>query len=141
MKTITGNRYLLDTSVLVALIDKSEEAHKLVKKTFEGLSENIFTTEAVLTEALHLLRKEKNAAKLCLDYVINDLLNLVPLDKADLSRIQTLMKKYADVPMDFADATLVVLAEELRISTVLTLDRRGFDTYRIFDSRPFTVLP
>jgi predicted nucleic acid-binding protein len=51
------------------------------------------------------------------------------------------MEKYHDVPMDLADATLVVLAEETNIREVLTLDRRGFDVYRINGRTPFTVFP
>jgi uncharacterized protein len=40
------------------------------------------------------------------------------------------MRKYADTPMDFADATLVLLAEAIGVTKILTLDRRGFSTYR-----------
>lgn len=50
------------------------------------------------------------------------------------------MKKYADVPMDFVDALLVVVAEEHKVHDVLTLDRRGFMTYRVGRER-FCVLP
>ena len=51
------------------------------------------------------------------------------------------MKKYSDTPMDLADATLVVLAEETSIHQVLTLDIRGFSTYRTKDRKAFTRLP
>ena len=51
------------------------------------------------------------------------------------------MEKYADVPMDFADATLVGLAENRGITDVFTLDRRGFETYRINGKKPFIVYP
>ena len=51
------------------------------------------------------------------------------------------MEQYADVPMDFVDALLVALAEERSIDEVLTLDRRGFDTYRIRGRKRFSVLP
>jgi hypothetical protein len=51
------------------------------------------------------------------------------------------MEKYKDVPMDFADATLVVLAEETGIQEVFTLDLRGFSAYRIHGKKGFTVWP
>jgi hypothetical protein len=51
------------------------------------------------------------------------------------------MEKYADLPMDFADATLVTLAEELDTDVVLTTDRRDFDVYRIGEKRRFRLLP
>ena len=52
-----------------------------------------------------------------------------------------LMDRYADTPMDFADATLVLLAQQLGVHEVLTLDRRGFRTYRTDDGRPFQLIP
>ena len=52
-----------------------------------------------------------------------------------------LMERYRDVPMDYTDATLVALAEELDADTVLTLDHRGFSAYRLGRRRPFRLLP
>jgi uncharacterized protein len=57
-----------------------------------------------------------------------------------LSTAARLMAKYADTPMDFADATLVWLAEQRGIDRVLTLDRRGFLTYRFGRSRRFKLV-
>jgi len=51
------------------------------------------------------------------------------------------MEKYKDVPMDFADATLVVLAEETGINEMLTLDSKGFNAYRIHGRKTFTIQP
>ena len=51
------------------------------------------------------------------------------------------MSKYSDTPMDFADATLVLLAEELGVTEILTLDRRGFSTYRTAKRKGFRLLP
>lgn len=51
------------------------------------------------------------------------------------------MEKYRDVPMDFADATLVALAEEMEVEEIFTLDMRGFRTYRIAGKRAFKILP
>jgi hypothetical protein len=51
------------------------------------------------------------------------------------------MEKYKNIPMDFADATLVALAEEAGIDEVLTLDVKGFSAYRINGRNPFKILP
>lgn len=51
------------------------------------------------------------------------------------------METYADTPLDFADATLLLLAEGLGVDDVLTLDRRGFPTYRTRDGRPLRLVP
>ena len=52
----------------------------------------------------------------------------------------TLMRKYGDTPMDFADATLVLLAAQLEVVDILTLDRRGFSTYRTPNGGKFRLV-
>ncbi len=59
---------------------------------------------------------------------------------ADVSRAAALMQRFANLPMDFADATLVVLAERLHATTVFTLDRRDFTVYRV-GRRTLRLLP
>ena len=66
---------------------------------------------------------------------------MIPLSSEILQRTLWLMGKYADVPMDLADATLVALAEQRDSSNILTLDRRGFETYRINGKKPFALYP
>ena len=58
----------------------------------------------------------------------------------DLGRAVARMVRYADTPMDFADATLVLLAETVGSGEILTLDRRGFRTYRWGRNRAFSLL-
>lgn len=65
---------------------------------------------------------------------------IMDLDLASLKRTQTLMAKYRDLPMDLADATLVALAEVLRLRTVFTLDFH-FNAYRVNDRQPLTIVP
>ncbi|HMB54594.1 MAG TPA: VapC toxin family PIN domain ribonuclease, partial [Thermoanaerobaculia bacterium] len=66
---------------------------------------------------------------------------LVPASRVSLGRCRVLMEKYADLPMDYADATLVVLAGELGTGLVLTTDRRDFSVYRLPDGAGFEILP
>ena len=58
----------------------------------------------------------------------------------DLRKTVELMEKYSDIPMDYADATLVLLAEQLNVSDILTLDRRGFTVFRSFRNKPFHLI-
>ena len=51
------------------------------------------------------------------------------------------MEQYAETPMDFADATLVLLADDLDVRRIFTLDRRGFSTYRTRSRKAFQVVP
>lgn len=66
---------------------------------------------------------------------------LVPSSTTSLQRVRKLLDKYADLPMDFADATLVALAEELDCTSAFTTDRADFSVYRIKDRKPFRILP
>ena len=58
-----------------------------------------------------------------------------------LQRVRKLLDKYADLPMDFADATLVALAEELDCTLVFTTDRTDFSVYRVKGRKPFRIVP
>jgi len=99
------------------------------------------TTEAVLTEATHLVGPSWIAQKACLEFLVRGTCALVPTTQESLRRIVPLMEKYRDVPMDYADATLVVLAEDFRSDQIFTLDRRGFSAYRTARGKAFHTLP
>ena len=66
---------------------------------------------------------------------------VLPIDDADLPALEDLMHKYADRPMDFADATLVHLAHRASLSLVFTIDHDDFETYRIDGRRRFRIVP
>lgn len=66
---------------------------------------------------------------------------IIPANKISIQRAQSLMEKYKDIPMDYADATLVALAEEIKSESVFTLDQRGFQTYRWNRNQTFKILP
>jgi hypothetical protein len=131
---------LLDTGPIVALLHAGDAYHRTCRDLFESFSGRFFTTEAVLTEALHLLRRFKRGQKLGLEFFLRGAATLVPQSRESLKRCLQLMERYANVPMDFADATLVALGEDLGIGQVFTIDRRGFDVYRA-GRRAFKVFP
>ena len=79
--------------------------------------------------------------KPALDFIMLGGAELVPLSPALLKRCAALMAKYADSPMDLADATLVALAEERGISCIVTLDRKDFSVYRIGSRKGFIIHP
>jgi uncharacterized protein len=95
----------------------------------------------VLTEATHLLGRVAGGTDASLGFFLAGGATLVPTSAKSLERCRWLMKKYHDQPLDFADATLVALAEDLDTSTVFTLDRRDFEVYRIRGRRRFRILP
>lgn len=132
---------LLDTGPLVALLDLSERNHERCRAFLEGFAGRLLTTEAVLTEAIHLLHDTPGGPSACLRFVLDGGATLVPASISSLDRCLALMDEYSDIPMDFADAGLVALAEEVGTDEVLTLDRRGFGAYRMGRKRPFVVWP
>jgi len=132
---------LLDTGPWVALIDRSESKHTLCLQWFESFTGSIYSTEAVLTEVLYLLNFSMQAQQAALDFVLREIVTLVPTDTHSLATCRWLIEKYADLPMDYADATLVCLASESKILNIATLDLRDFSVYRSIDNQMFTLLP
>ena len=132
---------LLDTGVFVALLDSSEKSHKRCVAFFKDFKGKLLTTEPVLTETLYLLNSSIKAQKSCIEFILKGGVALIPQSTGSLSRAAALIEKYRDIPMDFADATLVVLAEETGIDEVFTLDNRGFNSYRIHGKKAFKIWP
>jgi predicted nucleic acid-binding protein len=132
---------LMDTGPWVALVDRSEERHKKCVEWLKDFKGNILSSEAVLTEVLYLLNFSPRAQSAAIDFVLNEAIMLVPSSLESLKRVKRLMDKYQDIPMDYADATLVSIAEDLSITHVVSFDAKDFGIYRISSKQPFVVLP
>ena len=132
---------LLDTGALVSLLDRSQTHHDRCRRFFDAWTGSVVSTEAVLTEATHLLASVDRGVTACVEFFLQGGAVLVPSTPASVKRVRTLLEKYADLPMDFADATLVTLAEELGSALVFTTDRTDFAVYRLKDRKPFRIVP
>ena len=108
---------------------------------FDDWKGQVVSTEAVLTEATHLLGRIHQGRTACVDFFLAGGAVLVPSTASSLRRCRELMEKYSDLPMDFADATLVALAEELGTNLVFTTDRRDFQIYRLFGKKQLLIKP
>lgn len=122
---------LVDTGPLVGLFDPADASHKRCQEILATVAEPLCTTVPVLTEAFHLLNPESIGAQRLMDFVSAKGLSLWYLNDQALTRAFALMVRYADHPMDLADASLVVLAEASRSHKIFTIDRSDFATYRI----------
>ena len=123
--------WLIDTGPLVAYLDARDPGHGVVVDRLDVFTGQLATTSAVITEAMHFVSRSKDGARLLAEFVAASGTEVYDLCRPpELLEATSLMEKYADTPMDFADATLVLLAEALDVRDVLTLDRRGFSTYR-----------
>jgi predicted nucleic acid-binding protein len=130
---------LLDTGCIVALLDRSERHHERCAAVVAELDAPLLTCEAVIAEACYLLRGIAGAAAAVLFNVDRGTF-LVPYRLAgSTAAVMKLMKKYADVPMDLADACLVDMAGIYRTGRILTLDG-DFRIYRWAKNRPFDLL-
>lgn len=130
---------LLDTGVIVALLDRSERNHIICAEAIEGRAAPLITCEAVIAESCYLLRRQAGAAEAILENVKAGVFQ-VPLQLTQAAApIQRLFRKYRDREMDLADACLVHLAGELETGDILTLDS-DFEIYRWGAGRPFNLL-
>lgn len=136
-----ANELLLDTGALISLLDRSQAHHRQFAEFFSGWNGAVVSTEAILTEASHLLGRTSGGRNLCLKFFLTGGATLIPTNLSTLRRCHVLMEKYADQPMDYADATLVMLAEELDTDLVFTTDWKDFEVYRFGRNRPFRILP
>src|SRR6185295_5362852 len=103
---------LLDTSGLVSLLDRSQTRHRACAAFFRSWHRPVLTTEAVITEASHLLGRVSGGATAVLRFVLEGGALLVPGSQDALARAEAVMRKYDDRALDYADATLVILAED-----------------------------
>jgi hypothetical protein len=135
-----GRRALLDTGFVVALVNKADPDHERCTEVWRELRTQLLSVDGVLVEAAHLLRRSPGGAAGIIGLVFSAGTELIASTEARANRAVALMKKYADVPMDFVDALLVAIAEERKVYDVLTLDRRGFTTYRVGREK-FRLMP
>jgi predicted nucleic acid-binding protein len=132
---------ITDTGFWVATFDRNDRYHSLAVEKLRVLPA-LVTTLPVVTETSHLLLR-----RVGISYVLALLrshqrgaFSLFTLEDAHIPRVNELMTAYADLPMDFADASLVVLAESLGHGRILTTDQRDFQIYRWQNNRPFQNL-
>ena len=131
---------ILDTGPWVALIDRSETHHDRCVKWLKGFSGKLYSTEAVLTEVLYLLNFSAIAQCAAIDFVLSSVVEIIPASLESLRASRDLMDKYSDLPMDYADATLVSLATETKVRHIVTFDQKDFTIYRA-ERQPFVIIP
>lgn len=93
-----------------------------------------------MTEATHLIGRA-GGSPLPLELLLAARIPIVPIESAGHEHAVRLMRRYGTLPMDYTDATLLIVADALRVSNVFTLDWKGFSMYRRGDGSAFTVLP
>lgn len=134
---------ILDTGPLVALVDEDDHSHETCKRALKKLpgATSVYTVTSVLSEAFYLLPNDKQTVDTVFDNLSLLGCKLVTMEPQDLLTAKDLMKKYANLPMDFADCEIFIAAEKLSIDTIFTLDKRDFSVYKPKHARNFCIIP
>lgn len=133
---------LIDANAFIYICDKGQDKHLQFLKSVESITTDIVSTYPCLTEAMYFMGKLYgwHGQQLLWDFLSKNTIGLYQLSPDDLERMKNLMKKYSDVPMDFADASLVAAAEALATNKILTSDS-DFYVYRINGRKHFNIVP
>ena len=133
---------IADTGFWLALLNDRDKYHPAANNALKIYNEPLITTWPVMTETCYLLlvRKGVQAQVKFVENYHRDLFQVFELPKNRSERLAKLMQQYADLPMDLADASLVMLAEHLGEGRIFSVDQRDFNTYRWNNTKPFQNL-
>ncbi len=134
---------LADTGFWVALLWRKDKWHKPARVAYERYgADGLISTWPVITEACYLLGKflGEEAKAAFVDRVADQSILVHPISASDMQRAAVLIRRFADLPMDLADASLVILAEHLGHGRILSTDMRDFRAYRWKCQKPFDNL-
>ena len=130
---------LLDTGVIVALLDRSEKFHQVCAEVVGELEAPLITCEAVIAESCDLLRNLAGAPEAVIENVAAGVFQVPFQLSREAVGLKYVLRKYRDRKIDLADACLIRLAEEFETADILTLDQ-DFAVYRWSRNKPFRIL-
>lgn len=133
---------LVDVGPLLAVVNRNDQHHQICSQILLSLEPPIFTTLPVLTEALYLCYKRVGwvAQERLLQVITEGAIQAIHITPEDFVLVREQMLRYNDLPMDFADASLVVVAQRLRFKRIFTIDRKDFSVYRLGKNQAFEIL-
>jgi uncharacterized protein len=129
---------LVDAGPLIALFDPSDKLHAMMEDYFRGFVGRLYTTWPVIAEVCHFLTVRQQRAFIA--WLRQGGAQLSEIESSALAAIDALIAKYADRPMDLADASLVWLGAKLKLTDILTIDHGDFSVYRAANGKPFRNL-
>ncbi|MEZ4663509.1 MAG: PIN domain-containing protein [Caldilineaceae bacterium] len=134
---------ILDTSFLLAMSNTQDRNHSRVLEVAKSIAEPLVLPVTVLPEVSYLIgsRLGHTAMRQFLKRLVTSNVTIEMITVVDLERTTEILEAYADSRLDFVDATIVALAERLRITRILTLDRRDFTIIRPKHHPYFEILP
>jgi len=133
---------IADTGFWVALLDRRDNLHLKVRGCAAQIHEPLITTLPVITEVCYFLQTRCGPGPSA-EFLLaqrDGLFQIFTFGESKLPRMAMLMQRYANLPMDFADASLVILAEHLDHGRIVSTDQRDFNAYRWKNHHPFSNL-
>lgn len=135
-------RVLVDTGAVVALVNRADRYHQASVDWFRSFRGTLLTTEAVITETAYVLTASaahQHAALVWFERARSaGLLAVEP--ESNYAALAAIITRYASLPCDYADATLIALAERTGVASIATIDQRDFSVYRIRGRKRFRIL-
>ena len=125
---------LIDSGPLIALFNSGDKYHNKVLKFLKKFSGKLITTWPVITEVIYMLSFSVDVQNDFLEWIERGSLDIMDLKIADIRYIRTRMKKYSDIPMDLADASLMCISETKSILNIISIDS-DFEIYRTLDGK------
>lgn len=122
-------RVIVDTGPIVALLNRRDNHHSWALEVLDTLEPPIFTCEAVVSEACFLFGGLAGGQDAVLDLLATDVVKIDFRVESEIAPLRGLMRKFANVPMSLADASLVRMTELQPQSVIVTLDS-DFRVYR-----------
>ncbi len=113
---------LIDAGPIIALFNKNDKYHEKIKNFLKNYDGKLTSTWPVVTEVSHMLDFNVQTQIDFLTWIQLGGVSIVNVEKDDIGRIIELSEKYSDLPMDLADASLVILSEKLKIKQIITID-------------------
>ena len=125
---------LVDSGPLIALFHEKDEFHESVKETLKVKDLLLITTWPVITEVFYFLSSFKGKGEKFLEWIERGGILISDLKISDIQSIRKRIQKYSNVPMDLADATLVIIAERDSIYQILSIDS-DFQIYKMSNGK------
>ena len=113
---------LIDAGPIIALFNKKDKYHEEIINFLKGYKGRLVTTWPVVTEVTHMLNFNVDAGLAFLEWIRRGGVEIYEIKIEDIGRIIEITNKYRDVPMDFADASLIIASEIMGIEEIITID-------------------
>ena len=113
---------LIDAGPIIALFNKNDKYHKKILNFLKEYNGILTTSWPVITEVSHMLAYNVETQIDLMKWINRGGIKIEQIEIEDIQRILELSEKYYDIPMDLADASLVVLSERLKIKEIITID-------------------